>query len=70
VSSFQVDTNWNVRVGDRIVGELDSLDFREVCGAPTPPLPVEQSANGRTVSAGIGRPRKPAARVTRSAKQR
>ena len=70
VSSFQVDSNWNVRVGDRVIGELDSLDFRDVCGAPTPPLPTEQPANGRAANTGIGRHRKPVARVARSAKQR
>jgi S-adenosylmethionine decarboxylase len=72
VSSFQVDSNWNVLVGDRLVGELDSLDFRDVCGAPTPPAPrlAEQRANGRAANAGIGRPRKLAARAARPAKER
>jgi S-adenosylmethionine decarboxylase len=72
VSSFQVDSNWNVRVGDRVVGELDSLDFGDVCGAPTSPgsVPVEPSANGGATNARIGRHRKPAARAARPAKQR
>jgi S-adenosylmethionine decarboxylase len=70
VSSFQVDSNWNVHVGDHVVGELDSLDFRDVCGAPTPPRAAEQSANGRAAGGGIGRQRKPAARPARPAKQR
>ena len=71
VSNFQVDSNWNVLVGERVVGELDSLDFRDVCGAPTPPAPVPVGesrngpANGRAV-----RHRKPAARSAGRAKDR
>jgi S-adenosylmethionine decarboxylase len=37
VSNFQVDTNWDVLVDGRIVGELDSLDFSAICGPATRP---------------------------------
>ena len=32
VSNFQVNANWEVVVDDRVVGELDSIDFGDVCG--------------------------------------
>jgi S-adenosylmethionine decarboxylase len=32
VSSFQVNANWEVRVDGRLVGDLDSIDFGDVCG--------------------------------------
>jgi S-adenosylmethionine decarboxylase len=39
VSNFQVNAAWDVVVDGRVVGELDSIDFRDVCGTPT----VDQS---------------------------
>ena len=38
VSNFQVNDNWEVLVEGRVVGELDAIDFGEICGridAPT-----------------------------------
>ena len=32
VSNFQVNANWEVLVDRRVVGELDSIDFGDVCG--------------------------------------
>jgi S-adenosylmethionine decarboxylase len=32
VSNFQVNDNWEVLVDGRMVGELDSIDFGEICG--------------------------------------
>ena len=70
VSSFQVDSNWNVLVGGRVAGELDSLDFRDVCGVPTPdPVPARAAGNGRA-NGRVVRHRKPAARSARPAKAR
>ena len=36
VSNFQVNDNWDVLVDGRVVGELDSIDFGEICGGPVP----------------------------------
>jgi S-adenosylmethionine decarboxylase len=36
VSNFQVNDNWEVLVGGRIVGELDTIDFGEICGRVAP----------------------------------
>lgn len=37
VSNFQVNSNWEVLVDGQVVGELDSVDFNDVCpGAPAP----------------------------------
>jgi S-adenosylmethionine decarboxylase len=40
VSNFQVNTNWDVLVDGRVVGELDSLDFAAVCGSAAAPPPA------------------------------
>jgi S-adenosylmethionine decarboxylase len=32
VSNFQVNENWEVLVDGRVTGELDSIDFGEICG--------------------------------------
>jgi S-adenosylmethionine decarboxylase len=48
VSNFQVNANWEVSVAGKVVGELDSLDFRSVCGEPTSRPPLK--AAGRTRS--------------------
>lgn len=32
VSNFQVNENWEVLVDGRVIGELDSIDFGEICG--------------------------------------
>jgi len=32
VSNFQVNDNWEVLVDGRMMGELDSIDFGEICG--------------------------------------
>lgn len=32
VSNFQVNENWEVLVDGRVLGELDSIDFGEICG--------------------------------------
>jgi S-adenosylmethionine decarboxylase len=32
VSNFQVNDNWDVLVDGRVIGELDSIDFGEICG--------------------------------------
>jgi S-adenosylmethionine decarboxylase len=32
VSNFQVNDDWEVLVEGRVVGELDSIDFAEICG--------------------------------------
>jgi S-adenosylmethionine decarboxylase len=53
VANFQVNSNWEVLVDGRVVGELDSLDFAEVCGvaqrpaAPSPPRLPQKRAAGR-----------------------
>ena len=36
VSNFQVNDNWEVLVGGRIIGELDTIDFGEICGRVAP----------------------------------
>jgi len=50
VSNFQVNANWQVLVEGRVVGELDSQDFAEICGVAEPPAPAEPrkaASNGR-----------------------
>jgi S-adenosylmethionine decarboxylase len=37
VSNFQVNDNWEVLVDGRAIGELDSIDFGEICGRPDEP---------------------------------
>ena len=37
VSNFQVNANWEVLVDGRVVGELDSVDFGDVCGRVSEP---------------------------------
>jgi S-adenosylmethionine decarboxylase len=32
VSAFQVNDNWEVLVGGKVVGELEGVDFGEICG--------------------------------------
>jgi S-adenosylmethionine decarboxylase len=32
VSNFQVNENWDVLVDGRVLGELDAIDFGEICG--------------------------------------
>jgi hypothetical protein len=36
VSNFQVNDDWEVLVDGRVVGELDSIDFGEICGRLAP----------------------------------
>src|SRR5688572_6080669 len=36
VSNFQVNDDWEVLVDGRVVGELDSIDFGEICGQLAP----------------------------------
>jgi len=36
VSNFQVNDDWEVLVDGRVVGELDSIDFAEICGRLAP----------------------------------
>jgi S-adenosylmethionine/arginine decarboxylase-like enzyme len=45
VSNFQVNDNWEVLVDGRVVGELDSVDFGEVCGR------VDSSTSGGAAAA-------------------
>lgn len=53
VANFQVNSNWEVLVAGRVVGELDSLDFGEICGAAqrpaasSPPRLPQKRAAGR-----------------------
>jgi S-adenosylmethionine decarboxylase len=42
VSNFQVNANWDVIVDTQVVGDLDSVDFAEIC----PGAPVEPAAPG------------------------
>jgi S-adenosylmethionine decarboxylase len=45
VSSFRVNGSWEVLVEDRVVGELESIDFTSVCpGAPSLPAPAIPAA--------------------------
>lgn len=37
VSNFQVNANWEVVVAGDVVGDLDSVDFAEICGGGPPP---------------------------------
>ena len=37
VSNFQVNDDWEVLVDGRVVGELDSFDFGQICGPATAP---------------------------------
>ena len=47
VSNFQVNSAWEVIVGGRTVGELDSIDFRDICGTPAlDEAPPVAPANG------------------------
>jgi S-adenosylmethionine decarboxylase len=46
VSNFQVNANWQVLVEGRVVGELDSQDFAEICGLAEPPAPAEARRAG------------------------
>jgi S-adenosylmethionine decarboxylase len=43
VSNFQVNANWEVIAGGRLMGDLDTVDFDEICGSAPPP-------DGRTVA--------------------
>ncbi|HUF91983.1 MAG TPA: S-adenosylmethionine decarboxylase, partial [Candidatus Limnocylindria bacterium] len=40
VSNFQVNDNWEVLVGGKVVGELEGVDFGDICGR------LEPSATG------------------------
>ena len=71
VSNFQVNAKWEVLVGGRVVGELDSIDFSGICGTPTLDGPAP-SANGTgpgdeadSSLAAITGPRRAAAKKTR-----
>ena len=48
VSSFQVNGNWQVLVNGAVIGDLDTLDFAQVCGVAEPgPAPeARKSAPG------------------------
>lgn len=37
VSNFQVNANWEVLFDGRVVGELDNIDFGEICGRVSEP---------------------------------
>ena len=50
VSNFQVNTNWDVLVDGRVVGELDSLDFATVCGSATAPPPAPRLPQRRAAA--------------------
>jgi S-adenosylmethionine decarboxylase len=58
VSNFQVNANWEVVVRGRVVGELDSLDFAEICGpapaadgaAPAASGPRANGSGGKTAA--------------------
>lgn len=58
VSNFQVNANWEVIVGGGVVGELDSVDFAEICGTPTQDAP-RAGADGRRPLSGVIPPRRP-----------
>jgi S-adenosylmethionine decarboxylase len=50
VSSFQVNSNWQVLVDGAVVGDLDTQDFAAVCGVAEPGVarePRKNAANGR-----------------------
>jgi len=57
VSNFQVNANWEVIVGERVAGDLDSVDFTAICGAPEPES--RGGGNGISAPAGVRQPRKP-----------
>ena len=63
VSNFQVNAAWEVIVNGRVIGELDSVDFRDVCGSPAhdEPPPVAP-ANGAAPRKGERRRTAPARR--------
>jgi S-adenosylmethionine decarboxylase len=52
VSNFQVNANWEVLVDGRLVGELDAVDFNEIC--PGGPDAQVAPAVARTVSSDDG----------------
>jgi S-adenosylmethionine decarboxylase len=52
VSNFQVDANWRVIVGIDVIGELDSVDFGEICGRAPAPVAPARAANGRSAGPG------------------
>jgi len=45
VSNFQVNAKWEVLVDGRVVGDVDSVNFGEICGVAPPPEP---EARGET----------------------
>jgi S-adenosylmethionine decarboxylase len=66
VSNFQVNSRWEVLAGDRVVGDLDAVDFGKICGTAQPPeravpgdtkVPRDESARD-----GGGDKRRPAGR--------
>jgi S-adenosylmethionine decarboxylase len=53
VSNFQVNANWEVIAGGRLVGDLDNVDFDEICGSAPPP---DVRAPGASGAKGLARP--------------
>jgi S-adenosylmethionine decarboxylase len=61
VSNFQVNTNWEVIVDGKVIGEIDSVDFNEVSG-PAYTDDRTPAANGRRKPGAPARkPERPAA---------
>src|ERR687891_1530483 len=58
VSNFQVNSNWQVLVDARVVGDLDSLDFTTICGPAESSLPEQAPPVARPAR----RPKKPSVR--------
>jgi S-adenosylmethionine decarboxylase len=60
VSNFQVNGNWEVIVDGRVSGELETLDFNEICeGAPAPEPRGLGDVKARPPAPGVLRARKP-----------
>src|ERR671911_2082111 len=47
VSNFQVNASWEVLVDGQVVGELDSIDFKDICpGGPGAAAPPQRKPSG------------------------
>jgi S-adenosylmethionine decarboxylase len=58
VSNFQVNANWEVLVEGRKVGDLDAVDFGQICvGAPGAPAAAVRPAARKAGAAAPARPR-------------
>jgi S-adenosylmethionine decarboxylase len=66
VSNFQVNAAWEVLVDGRVVGDMDAVDFAEICpGGPATTAPRRGRDDGGATPSPARTPRRPVARSPR-----